>query len=52
MTRLCRVASSQIAFVSSSSTKNVDLFSRILSEAPMRVNTLSTILMVHSLAGT
>lgn len=52
ITKLFLVASSQIALVSSSSTKKVDLFSRILSDFPNLVNTLSTTLRVHSFAAT
>ena len=39
-------------FVSSISTKNVLLFSRILSDAPILVNTQSNIVILQLLAGT
>ena len=52
MTRDSGVASSQIAFVSSSSTKNVDLFSRMRSLAPSRVKTRSTTVNLQDSAAT
>ncbi len=51
MTKEFFVAYSTIVFVSSSSTKKVLLFSKILSLAPILVKTLSTIVSLHDYAG-